>query len=78
MEISSPRNDTITICGKRNGLSLTFNGYSDELTLTFKSVNRSTGPGFSCRLSIFAKENSNVINQPDEIIENDFEGTYVN
>ena len=50
--ISSPSSDTITLCGRRNGLSLSLNEYKKNLTITFKTVNKSTGPGFSCQLTL--------------------------
>lgn len=51
----SPTNDTISLCGNRDGLSLNLKGYGDHLIVLFKSVNDSSGKGFSCRLKIEAK-----------------------
>ena len=54
--ISSPNSDTITLCGRRNGLSLRLSDYMKNLTITFKTVNKSSGPGFSCQLTLNDQE----------------------
>ena len=54
--ISSPNSDTITLCGRRNGLSLSLSDYKNNLTITFKTVNKSSGPGFSCQLTLNDQE----------------------
>ena len=49
----SPHNQTISLCGNRDGLAIQLSGYKDRLVLAFKkSKGRSTGPGFTCRLKM--------------------------
>ena len=48
----SPHNQTISLCGNRDGLAIQLSGYKDRLVLAFKSKARSTGPGFTCRLKM--------------------------
>ena len=62
----SPQNDTISLCGKRDGLALKLAGYQDYFSLDFKSLDKSSGPGFTCRLKVDKPE---VILIKDEKVE---------
>lgn len=50
MWLQSAHNDTIELCGKRDGLALRLSGYQGILSVVFKSLSKSTKRGFSCRL----------------------------
>ena len=43
LHLMSPHNETISLCGNRDGLALQLSGYKDRLILAFKSLERSTG-----------------------------------
>ena len=51
----SPGNDTISLCGNRDGLTLKLQDYRGDLEIAFKSLNKSSFPGFSCRLKYGAE-----------------------
>ena len=65
--IMSPSNDTISLCGHRDGLALRLEGYQDNLMVAFKSLDKSSGAGFACRLKMESEEKS----------ENGFQGVRV-
>ena len=48
MSIHSPNNDTLTLCGHRDGIHLTLEGYSESLEFRFSSKSNSVSEGFSC------------------------------
>ena len=52
LHLMSPHNQTISLCGNRDGLAIQLSGYKDRLVLAFKSKGQSTGPGFTCRLKM--------------------------
>jgi hypothetical protein len=64
VSIASPNNDTLTLCGKRDGISLTLKGYSESVVVTFKSANNSVSEGFSCL--VYTDEIKSVDEQPEK------------
>ena len=50
VSIHSPNNDTLKLCGKRDGIHLTLEGYTESLEIVFESENNSLTHGFSCLL----------------------------
>ena len=67
VSIASPNNDTLTLCGKRDGIHLTLEGYTESVEVTFKSANNSVSEGFSCL--IYTEE----INSAEEQQEKDLD-----
>jgi hypothetical protein len=64
VSILSPNNDTLTLCGKRDGIHLTLEGYSESLEIRFKSENNTISHGFSC-LVYTEDEKVAEIGEPD-------------
>ena len=65
--LMSPHNDTISLCGHRDGLALKLTGYRERLVIAFKSLEKSSFNGFSCRIKM---EVENKVFEAD-IIEDD-------
>ena len=68
----SPGNDTISLCGNRDGLSLKLQDYKDNLSVAFKSLNKSSFPGFSCRLKWGGEEVEDVKIEHTELLKGEF------
>jgi len=64
VSIHSPNNDTLTLCGQRNGLHLTLEGYSDSLEVRFVSKDGSASEGFSCL--VYTKPEEDSVNFGDD------------
>jgi hypothetical protein len=64
VSIHSPNNDTLTLCGKRDGIHLTLEGYSESLEIRFKSENNTISHGFAC-LVYTEEEKVAEIGEPD-------------
>ena len=80
----SPGNDTISLCGNRDGLSLKLQDYKDNLSVAFKSLNKSSFPGFSCRLKMEKDLDDDIKIEQTELLKGKFKsmsstlGTRVN
>ena len=70
--LMSPGNDTISLCGNRDGLSLKLQDYKDNLSVAFKSLNKSSFPGFSCRLKWGGEEVEDVKIEHTELLKGEF------
>ena len=68
----SPGNDTISLCGNRDGLSLKLQAYKDNLSVAFKSLNKSSFPGFSCRLKMEKDLDDDIKIEQTELLKGKF------
>ncbi len=62
----TPHNDTITLCGKRNGISLRLTGYKDNLLVRLKSLDSSSSPGLSCHVKLVEREDNSEASEAVE------------
>ena len=65
LSIHSPNNDTLTLCGHRDGIHLTLEGYSEYIEIKYTSKDNSVSDGFSCLLYTEEKNDEEFGGDPD-------------